>query len=844
MNQLLRNKVLLWFTAILAAIILAGTIGYIQVSSYILADSESRMENRLQHVVDILKITDDTYSRLVDASLHLLERRALALGTPNLRTDGDGNPQLYFGDHAVAGDFKLVDGVTDIMGGTATLFVRRGDRFIRASTNVKRADGSRAVGTELDPHGPAIAKIREGQPFFGVVNILGKPYITGYSLIRDESGAVIGIFYVGYALETLKSVEMAIAEQNLFTHGFFAFADAQDRTLFLSRHVANKENAIALAENEAADRRNNLPDWKFMKVTFPKWNYDIVAGLYLPDVQAVTISILWRVYGLLGVVLATVLGISYVLAQRLSHSLEETERSRKEALEARDAAEAANRTKSAFLANMSHELRTPMNAIIGYSEMLIEEAEDFDAQEMVPDLQKIRTAGKHLLSLINDVLDLSKIEAGKMTLFVEEIAVDEMVDEVVSTIQPLLDKNGNRLVVEKDENLGTIRADLTKVRQTLFNLLSNATKFTEKGQITLRIRRESSSEGHERIKFTVQDTGIGMTPEQLGKLFQAFTQADASTTRKYGGTGLGLVISRKFCQMMGGDISVESEYGKGSTFTIDLPCRVEDLAESAAPKPAATAPLPAAGSKRTVLVIDDDAIAADLMKRTLEKAGFAILIAHDGPTGIELARKHKPAAITLDVMMPNMDGWSVLTQLKNDPEVTNIPVIMATMLNDKPLGFALGAADFMTKPVDQNRLKNVLERLCGPQQKGRVLIIDDDPNSRDVLRRLLEREKIDTDQAVNGSAGLEMLAKEKYSLILLDLMMPVMDGFTFLTVLRNNPATAHIPVVVVTAKDLTEADRQALHGSVNDIIQKGALDRDALLREVTALINQTTPSAS
>ena len=841
MNRLLRNKVLLWFFAILVAIILAGTIGYLQLSSYIVADAERRMENRLQHVIDILKITDDSYSRLVYASLHLLERRSLAMGEPNVRPDADGTPQLYFGDHAVAGDFRLVDGVTNIMGGTATLFVRRGDQFIRVSTNVKRADGSRAVGTELDPNGPAIVKIRQGEPFFGVVDILNRPYITGYAPIRDKDGQIIGIFYVGYALESLKDVELAITEQNLFTHGFFAFADSNDRVLFVSRHVANKENAVALAEAEAADRKNSNSEWKVLKVTFTPWNYDVVAALYLPDVQAVTISILWKVYGLLGAVLAVVLGISYVLAQRLSHSLEETERSRKEALEARDAAEAANRTKSAFLANMSHELRTPMNAIIGYSEMLIEEAEDFDAQEMVPDLQKIRTAGKHLLSLINDVLDLSKIEAGKMTLYLEEFSVDEMVDEVVTTIQPLLDKNGNRLTVEKPEQLGTMRADLTKVRQTLFNLLSNATKFTEKGAITLRIWKEHR-DGQERIRFAVQDTGIGMTPEQLGKLFQAFTQADASTTRKYGGTGLGLVISRKFCQMMGGDISVESEYGKGSTFTIDLPCIVKDPNEAVAPaaQPTVPANVPA---HRTVLVIDDDPIAADLLKRSLEKVGYATLIAHDGMTGIELARQHKPAAITLDVMMPNMDGWSVLTQIKNDPELTNIPVIMVTMLNDRPLGYALGAADFITKPVDQNKLKNVLERLCGPHPKGRVLIVEDDPMSRDVLKRLLDREQIESDHAANGSAGLEMLAKNQYSLILLDLMMPVMDGFTFLAVLRKNPATANIPVVVITAKDLTESDRQILHGSVNDIIQKGALDREALLREVTALINQTTPSA-
>lgn len=840
MNQLLRNKVLLWFTAILAAIVIAGIIGYMQLSRYIIEDAKSRMESRVHHVIDILKVTDETYTRLVRASLHVLQQQSLVHGMPNLRPDADGTMQLYFGDYATGKDFGIIDRTTEVVGGTATLFVRRGDKFVRVSTNVKQRDGTRAMGTELNPTGAAIAKIRDGESFFGIVDILTKPYLTAYAPIRDEAGATIGIYYVGYAIETLTQVEEAITEQTLFTHGFFSLANAKNQALFLSRNVANKESAVSLAENAAADHPIASDHWSVLKKTFEPWDYDVVAALYLPDVTGVTLSILWKVYGVVGAVLATVLAISYLLAQRLSHSLEETERSRQEALEARDAAESANRTKSAFLANMSHELRTPMNAIIGYSEMLIEEAEDLGAEEMVPDLQKIRTAGKHLLSLINDVLDLSKIEAGKMTLYIEEVSVDEMLTEVVSTIQPLLDKNKNRLTIEKSGPLGTIRADLTKIRQTLFNLLSNATKFTEKGEITLTVRRAPVASGTERITISVRDSGIGMTPEQLGNLFQAFTQADASTTRKYGGTGLGLVISRKFCQMMGGDITVQSTYGTGSTFTVDLPCNIIDESPEPQTLHIPSIPTPA---RRVVLIIDDDAMSADLMKRSLEKAGFSTLIANDGPTGIELARKHRPIAITLDVMMPNMDGWSVLTKLKNDPELTDIPVIMATMLNDRPLGFALGAADFMTKPVDQAKLRSILDRVCGKAEKGRVLIIDDDTMSRDVLRRLLDKEEIESDQAINGSVGLEMMAQRPYDLILLDLMMPVMDGFDFLAILRKNPATASIPVVVITAKDLTEADRLCLHGSVNTILQKGALDREALLREVCSMITQSTHSS-
>ncbi len=309
-----------------------------------------------------------------------------------------------------------------------------------------------------------------------------------------------------------------------------------------------------------------------------------MGALYLPDVGHITFSMIWQAYAIMGIVILGVLLVSFWLASKVSAALEQAEHAREDALHARDAAESANRTKSTFLANMSHELRTPMNAIIGYSEMLIEEAEDLDEEAFIPDLQKIRSAGKHLLALINDILDLSKIEAGKMTIFLEDFRPADMIHDVVGTIQPLLEKNANRLDVRIADDLGEMRADLTKVRQTLFNLLSNASKFTEKGVITLSANRIPTEQG-DRIRLSVSDTGIGMTEEQLGRLFQAFTQADASTTRKYGGTGLGLVISRKFCQMMGGDIAVESRAGIGTTFTVDLPAEVREAVEEIPPPP-------------------------------------------------------------------------------------------------------------------------------------------------------------------------------------------------------------------------------------------------------------------
>ncbi|TAN62499.1 MAG: response regulator, partial [Magnetospirillum sp.] len=403
------------------------------------------------------------------------------------------------------------------------------------------------------------------------------------------------------------------------------------------------------------------------------------------------------------------------LAGYLAAAMDITERkwAEEEAHRAKLAAEAANQAKSSFLANMSHELRTPLNAIIGYSEMLQEELEDLGQDELIPDLGKIHSAGRHLLTLINDVLDISKIEAGKMDLFVESFDIEQMVSDVVSTIQPLVEKNSNRLAVDCAAGIGVMDADLTKVRQTLFNLLSNASKFTNNGTITLTSRREGAW-----IAFAVADTGIGMAPEELDKLFQAFQQADASTTRKFGGTGLGLAISRTFCRMMGGDITVASEPGMGTTFTVRLPAAVTD--------PKAAHPAGEAGStadRPLVLVIDDDAVARDLLGRFLGENGFRARFAADGPLGLEMARALKPAAITLDVMMPGMDGWSVLTALKTDPDLAMIPVIMVSVVENQALGYALGAHHFMSKPIDRDQLAEVLSRFKDRGPIERILVV-------------------------------------------------------------------------------------------------------------------------
>jgi PAS domain S-box-containing protein len=504
-----------------------------------------------------------------------------------------------------------------------------------------------------------------------------------------------------------------------------------------------------------------------------------------------------------------------------------------EAQDARAAAEEANRAKTVFLASMSHELRTPLNAIIGYSEMLQEEARDLGQAAFVPDLERIHDAGRHLLGLINQVLDLSKIEAGKMELFVEAFDIAPMIRDIVGTVDPLVQKNANTLEVRCADDLGTMRADLTKVRQTLFNLLSNACKFTERGTITLDVAREQM-DGGPGITFRVSDTGIGMTPEQMGKLFQTFAQADASTTRKYGGTGLGLAISRQFCQMMGGDITVESVLGEGSTFTIRLPAEVVDWRPAPAPRGEGAVPMPRGGP--TVLVIDDDPTVHDLIRRFLSKEGFGMVAAMGGEEGLRLAKELRPTVITLDVLMPGMDGWAVLTALKADAATADIPVIMLTIMDEKQMGYALGAVDYLTKPVEWERLAAVLQKYRCEAPPCPVLIVEDHAETREMLRRFLERDGWTVTEATNGREALERVAANQPELIVLDLMMPEMDGFTFIETLRQNAAWRSIPIVVVTAKDLTPDDRRRLNGTVEQILQKGAYSREELLREIHRLV--------
>jgi signal transduction histidine kinase/CheY-like chemotaxis protein len=492
----------------------------------------------------------------------------------------------------------------------------------------------------------------------------------------------------------------------------------------------------------------------------------------------------------------------------------------------------ASQHKSQFLANMSHELRTPLNAIIGVTEMLREDAEGLQ-QDLEP-LDRVLGAARHLLALINDILDLSKIEAGRMELQLETFALAPLIASVVKTIEPLAAKNANQVAVNCHGAIGVLHVDQMRLRQALLNLLSNANKFTDHGTISIDAQQREE-DGRDLITISVADTGIGMTAEQMGKLFQEFSQADASTTRKYGGTGLGLAISKRFCEMMGGDITVESEPGKGSTFSIRLPrvAQSEERLVTGAPRlgrAQGAHSITEGMEEPLILVVDDDATVRELVQRHLERAGFAVVAASGGREALRLVRELRPAAVTLDVMMPDLDGWTVLAAIKGDPALASIPVVLMSIVDQKNRGYALGAADYLVKPVDRAKLVATLSGICG-STGGCALLVDDDDVVRRGVRQALEPVGWKVNEAENGEVAVEAIASARPDVIILDLMMPKMDGFEFIDALRGRPDWHDIPVVVITAKDLTEEDRNRLNGGVERIIQK--TDRDEMLQQLS-----------
>ena len=499
------------------------------------------------------------------------------------------------------------------------------------------------------------------------------------------------------------------------------------------------------------------------------------------------------------------------------------EKQSKELKEVSKKANIANEAKSDFLANMSHELRTPLNAIIGYSEILIDDMDPKNEGDQIEDVKKIERSGRHLLQLINDVLDLSKIEAQKLELVNEEFNLKELLEDIISITKPLIEKNNNKLNLLFDEKILKINADQTRIKQCIFNLVSNASKFTSDGSITINVKKKNPN----KIYVEVSDTGIGMTPTQQKKLFKEFSQADKTTSIKYGGTGLGLSITKKLCELMGGTVSVKSKKDIGSTFTMwfrENQKTNEDLDINSLPKQA------------DVLIIDDEKFVHDIIEKILKDQNYQIVNAYNAEQGFQVAKKVKPKVILLDIQMPIADGYTFLNRIKKDKNLKKIPVMIISVSGDSGMAVTLGAEKFFTKPVDKELLVRNLEFYLKKKQLKNILVIDDDQLTRKNLKNILSEQNYITDEAVNGIDGLKKLKKLKPDLIILDLLMPEMDGFSFLEKFHEEYPENKIPIFVITAKELTKKDQDELKRYKLKAISKKDLDISDISKKLNNLL--------
>ena len=511
----------------------------------------------------------------------------------------------------------------------------------------------------------------------------------------------------------------------------------------------------------------------------------------------------------------------------------------KELFFAKEKAESAAQAKSEFLANMSHELRTPLNAILGFCEILIEDATELKQDGVVSDLEKIHTSGIDLLALINDILDLSKIEVKKIDINISSFEMKNLVNSVKTTLEPYAKINRNNIQINLPKKSIVVSSDELKIRQILFNLLTNACKNSEESDINLTITRETVKKIN-YIAFKVQDFGVGIPKNKMKEIFEPFNQGNIIDNSKLKGTGLGLTISKTYSELLGGYIHVKSKEGLGSTFTSyilqDYYRKKGKSEEYKIVEIPQISPFPQKGK---ILIIDDDINFLDLIDRRLSKEGYLIFTANYGKSGLNKANKLVPDIIILDIVMPDMDGWTVYKKLKTTPLLSQIPVIIVTIGDYEKMAKDFGVVDFLAKPIKWKTLNVILSKYKIIGKSKHILVIDDDSATRIILRKMLVKDGWRVDEAENGKVALDRIKKEKPELILLDLLMPVMDGFKFLKVIKGKDSLIDIPIIVITSKDLTADDYSYLTANVDRVIQKGDYTRKEIINRIDVAVKES-----
>ena len=854
----------LWLSIIASLLLGASAFTLLRVRGVIEDFAESRINGEVEQVVEKFAIIDSLLEGWLLRSLDRLKTQSMADGQPSLDLDqrelisgGTGNrsvPILRFGEVKISSQAKTLINLSEDTKTSKTVFVRDGDQMVRLITSIETKEGDSAVATLLDPEGPVLPKLLQGKIYKGLARILGTLYYTQYVPIFDESNEVIGAWYAGYQIASIgDAIRKSVQKAELSDQTHLFVVDDDDRILYSSEDSPKPllTEVSTLARELPMDQTSVVPsvvfdDYRYRFIPFKPWGMQVVSARSQSTVNELALQLSFGIIALQLLAAVSVVFLTWFYSRRLSKALAQGE-------EARLQAEDANRAKSAFLANMSHELRTPMNAIIGYSEILTEDCEDMEPDEIRDDLNKVLSSAKHLLGLINSVLDLSKVEAGKMTIFAEDISLSGLINEVLASVKPLISKNNNQLSLDLNNSEDDlVNVDVTKLKQIILNLTSNACKFTESGvvKITSRLLQDESGE---RLQIAVCDSGIGMTEEQLGRLFQDFSQADESTTRKYGGTGLGLALSKRFSQMMHGDIIVTSEVNVGSQFTIDLPRYYSDrksgssAGHSGMPSNESTGALenqsnpdyPTVATLGKVLIIDDDAATRDVIERHLRGDGYAVMSAQNGSEGLQSARTWKPDLIALDINMPGKNGWQVLEEIKKDEDLSDTPVVLISKdAEGVNLNSVYEQAYCLAKPIDWSLLDGILSQFAntaGSDQPYFLLIA----NQFELLNQLndvFDHSDYRVEIVSDESSALSLIAKVRPALIIVDMSTQDFNGVSFIESLHRNPSAVRLPVVMMNSQDLPESDQRRLQSRFTGVISSDKLDTSELSERIASFL--------